>query len=245
MSKRPTDYARGEIGVGTDNYGLARLNADVSGPVDESGKWLYRVVGTAYHSDTQVDYVKLNRVMLAPSLTWRPSARTSVTLLANYQQDRGGSTYQFLPSHGTYYATDHGRFGSGRFLGEPGFNRYDRTQYAIGYEFSHALTDQVKVSQKLRYMRVDTDNAGVSRQGDLQADGRTPGARRPATRSVRKASRSTTTPKSISAWARPNTPCSRAWTIAPRPSAWRRRQAGLHRSTSSTRSTAAPSSWAP
>lgn len=173
VSKRPTDYARGEIGVGTDNYGLARLNADVSGPMDESGEWLYRVVGTAYHSDTQVDYVKLNRVMLAPSLTWRPSARTSVTLLANYQQDRGGSTYQFLPSHGTYYATDHGRFGSGRFLGEPGFNRYDRTQYAIGYEFSHALTDQVKLGQKLRYMRVDTDNAGVSRQGDLQADGRT------------------------------------------------------------------------
>ncbi|HAF2412815.1 TPA: TonB-dependent siderophore receptor [Salmonella enterica] len=173
VSKRPTDYARGEIGVGTDNYGLARLNADVSGPMDESGEWLYRVVGTAYHSDTQVDYVKLNRVMLAPSLTWRPSARTSVTLRANYQQDRGGSTYQFLPSHGTYYATDYGRFGSGRFLGEPGFNRYDRTQYAIGYEFSHALTDQVKLGQKLRYMRVDTENAGASRQGDLQADGRT------------------------------------------------------------------------
>lgn len=173
VSKRPTDYARGEIGVGTDNYGLARLNADVSGPMDESGEWLYRVVGTAYHTDTQVDYVKLNRVMLAPSLTWRPSARTSVTLLANYQQDRGGSTYQFLPSHGTYYATDYGRFGSDRFLGEPSVNRYDRTQYAIGYEFSHALTDQVKLGQKLRYMRVDTDNDGVSRRGDLQADGRT------------------------------------------------------------------------
>jgi iron complex outermembrane receptor protein len=173
VSKRPTDYARGEIGVGTDNYGLARLNADVSGPVDASGEWLYRVVGTAYHSDTQVDYVELNRVMLAPSLTWRPSARTSLTLLANYQQDRGGSTYQFLPSHGTYYATDYGRFGSDRFLGEPGFNRYDRTQYAIGYEFSHALTDHVKLGQKLRYMRVDTDNDGVSRQGDLLADGRT------------------------------------------------------------------------
>lgn len=173
VSKRPTDYARGELGVGTDNNGLARFNADLSGPVDEAGEWLYRVVGTAYHSDTQVDYVKLNRVMLAPSLTWRPSARTSLTLLANYQQDRGGSTYQFLPSHGTYYDTAYGHFGSNRFLGEPGFNRYDRSQYAIGYEFNHALSDQVKLSQKLRYMRVDTDNAGVARSGDLQADGRT------------------------------------------------------------------------
>ncbi|SAI00694.1 TonB-dependent siderophore receptor [Bordetella ansorpii] len=172
-SKRPTDYARGEIGVSTDNYGLARLNADVSGPLDEAGEWLYRVVGTGYHTDTQVDHVDLNRVMLAPSLTWRPSARTSLTLLANYQQDRGGSTYQFLPSHGTYYATDYGTFGSSRFLGEPGFSAYDRTQYALGYLFSHALNDRVKLSQNLRYMRVDTDNASVARQGDLQADGRT------------------------------------------------------------------------
>jgi len=173
VSKRPTDYARGEIGMSTDNYGLARLNADVSGPLDSEGKWLYRVVGTGYHTDTQVDHVELNRVMLAPSLTWRPSDRTSLTLLANYQQDRGGSTYQFLPSHGTREATEYGRFGSNRFLGEPGFNRYDRTQTSLGYEFSHAFSDSFKINQKLRYMQVNTDNAGVNRQGDLQSDGRT------------------------------------------------------------------------
>lgn len=172
-SKRPTDYARGEIGVSTDNYGLARLNADISGPLDEEGKWLYRVVGTGYHTETQVDHIDLNRVMFAPSLTWRPSANTSLTVLANYQQDRGGATYQFLPSHGTYYATQYGRFGSERFLGEPDFSAYDRTQYAIGYLFSHALSDRVKINQGLRYMRVDTDNSSVARQGDLQADGRT------------------------------------------------------------------------
>lgn len=172
-SKRPTDYARGEIGVSTDNYGLARLNADVSGPLDEEGKWLYRVVGTGYHTETQVDHIDLNRVMIAPSLTWRPSASTSLTLLTNYQQDRGGSTYQFLPSHGTYFATQYGRFGSDRFLGEPAFSAYDRTQYSIGYLFSHQLSDRVKINQGLRYMRVDTDNKSVARQGDLQPDGRT------------------------------------------------------------------------
>ncbi|MFC4274127.1 TonB-dependent siderophore receptor [Achromobacter aloeverae] len=173
VSKHPTDHARGEVGVATDNNGLARFNGDVSGPLDEDGKWLYRVVGTAYHSNTQVDHVDLNRVMIAPSLTWRPSWRTQLTLLANYQQDRGGSTYQFLPAHGTYYSTQYGKFGSNRFLGEPGFNRYDRTQSSLGYEFSHAFSDSVKFNQKLRYMRVDTDNAGVNRSGDLLSDGRT------------------------------------------------------------------------
>ncbi|ALM86301.1 TonB-dependent siderophore receptor [Bordetella sp. N] len=173
VSKHPTDYARGEVGVSTDNNGLARFNGDVSGPLDKEGKWLYRVVGTAYHSNTQVDHVDVNRVMIAPSLTWRPSWQTTVTLLASYQQDRGGSTYQFLPAHGTYYSTQYGHFGSNRFLGEPGFNRYDRTQSSIGYEFSHAFNDSVKFNQKLRYMRVDTDNRGVNRSGDLQADGRT------------------------------------------------------------------------
>lgn len=172
-SKRPTDFARGEIGMATDNNGLARLNADASGPLNDTGTWLYRVVGSAYHTGTQVDHVDLNRAMFAPSLTWQPSARTSLTVLVNYQQDRGGSTYQFLPAHGTYYNTPYGRFSSNRFMGEPDFNHYDRTQFAIGYLFSHALSGQLKLNQGLRYMRVDTENDGVTRRGDLQANGRT------------------------------------------------------------------------
>lgn len=172
-SKRPTAHARGELGASTDNEGLARVNADMSGPLDAQGEWLYRVVGTAYRTDTQVDHVELKRVMLAPSLTWRPSARTSVTLLANYQRDSGGNTYQFLPSHGTYVETPSGRFDTHRYLGEPGFSAYARTQRSIGYEASHALTDGLRIEQRVRYMQVDTDNHSVARQGDLQADGRT------------------------------------------------------------------------
>jgi len=172
-SKRPSEDVQGEISLGTDNYGLARLNADVGGAIDEDGRWLYRVVGVAYHTETQVDHVELNRLMLAPSLTWRIAPATSLTLLLNWQQDRGGTTYQFLPADGTYTPTAYGRFGSKRFLGEPGFNRYDRTQYSAGYELTHAVSDALKIEQKLRYMRVDTDNVGVNRRSNLQPDGRT------------------------------------------------------------------------
>jgi len=172
-SKRPAQDAQRELVVATDNYGLARLNADVGGSLDEEGRWLYRLVGVGYHTDTQVDHVQLNRLMLAPSLTWNIAPQTSLTLLLHWQQDRGGTTYQFLPANGTYYPTGQGRFSSKRFLGEPGFNRYDRTQYMAGYEFRHAVSEHLTVEQRLRYMRVDTDNVGVSRSGNLSSDGRT------------------------------------------------------------------------
>jgi len=172
-SKRPQPWAQKELEMATDNHGLVRLNADIGGPLDKEGRWLYRLVGSGYHTGTQVDHVQLNRAMFAPSLLWRMTARSELTVLLNWQQDRGGSTWQFLPADGTYRPTEYGRFGSRRFLGEPSINRYDRTQYAAAWLFSHEFSDALRLEHKLRYMRVDTDNTGANRAGNLQPDGRT------------------------------------------------------------------------
>lgn len=171
-SKRPPEKFQAEVGIQAGSHGLGRLNVDVGGPLTNDHSWLYRVVGSGSHSGTQVDYVHLNRVFLNPSLTWQPSNRTSLTLLGNFQQDRGGSTFQFLPATGTYLASPYGKLPTSRFLGEPGFNKYDRNQNAIGYSFEQFLGDSFKFHQNVRYIEVSTDNAGVSRRM-LQRDGRT------------------------------------------------------------------------
>ena len=42
-----------------------------------------------------------DRWLIAPEITWAPSDRTTLTLLADYQHDETGWS-QFLPSQGTF-----------------------------------------------------------------------------------------------------------------------------------------------
>lgn len=171
-SKRPPQEFRGEVGIQTDTEGLARTNIDIGGPLNADRTWLYRLVGAASHAGTQVDHVDLNRIFVNPSLTWQPSAHTSLTVLANYQQDRGGATYQFLPAAGTARPSPYGHVDRSIFLGEPAFNRYDRNQTAIGYSFEQYLGPSAILRQNLRYIEVDMNTDSAARR-TLSADGRT------------------------------------------------------------------------
>ena len=60
----------------------------------------YRVTGLARESDTQIDFVKADRIFFAPALTW-DGEDTTLTLLAHYQRDDAGWSTQFLPASGT------------------------------------------------------------------------------------------------------------------------------------------------
>ena len=70
-------------------------------------------------SDTQTDYVKDDRIVLAPSLTWRPTNNTSWTVLGTYQKDTTGSSTAFLPHEGTLFPGPNGLIPVRRFAGEP------------------------------------------------------------------------------------------------------------------------------
>ncbi|WP_158291785.1 TonB-dependent siderophore receptor [Lampropedia puyangensis] len=171
-SKRPPETTQRQVGLQTDNWGLIRANMDFGGPLNEDKTLLYRLVSSASHTGTQVDHVDLNRIFVNPSLTWQPSARTSLTVLGNYQQDRGGATYQFLPSAGIATASPYGTVPTSRFLGEPDYNRYDRNQTALGYSFEQFFGDAGVLRQNVRYIKVDMISDGAGRR-TLGADGRT------------------------------------------------------------------------
>ena len=50
----------------------------------------------------QTDFVDDDRVLIAPSITYKPTASTSLTLLGKYQKDDTGSATAFLPHVGTF-----------------------------------------------------------------------------------------------------------------------------------------------
>lgn len=133
VSKRPLVEPLREIGVQLGNYNRKQIQADLSGPLDAEGQWLYRLVALGRDSDTQVDYVDDDRKVVAPSLTWRPSAATSLTLQALWQDDHSGSTSQFFPFKGVVLPNPNGRIPTRRFVGDPDKDRYDSERKELGW----------------------------------------------------------------------------------------------------------------
>src|SRR5690606_30526934 len=128
-----------------------QIQADFTGPLTEYGTCLYRLVAAGRKAETQVDYVPDDRIRAAPSLTWRPSASTSLTLQALWQEDKSGSTSQFFPWEGVALDNPNGMLPVDRFIGEPDWDRYNSKRRSIGWLFEHHLNDDWTVRQNFRW----------------------------------------------------------------------------------------------
>ena len=157
VSKRPLAEAQGEIGVQLGSWNRKQVQADLTGPLTADGQWLYRLIAVGRKADTQVDHVRDDRAVFAPSLTWQPNASTSLTLQALYQKDKTGSTSQFFPWSGTLTDNPNGKLPTNRFIGEPGWDRYDTERSFVGWLFEHRFNDNWSVRQNLRYTNTDVD----------------------------------------------------------------------------------------
>jgi iron complex outermembrane receptor protein len=157
VTKRPLAQRQGEIGVQVGSWSRKQLQLDLTGPLDAEGRLLYRLVAVGRNAGTQVDHVPDDRALLAPSLTWRPSAATSLTLQAHWQKDRSGSTSQFFPWDGVLLPNPNGSIPLDRFIGEPGFDRYNSDRAAFGWLFEHKFSDALSVRHNLRYSRNEVD----------------------------------------------------------------------------------------
>ena len=157
VSKRPLDEAQREVGVQFGTFGRKQVQADLTGPLTEDGQWLYRLVALARDSETQVDHVDDDRKLLAPSITWRPSAATSWTLQLRWQDDHSGSTLQFFPWSGTGASNPNGRIPTHRFIGQPSLDRYDSERVTAGWLLEHRLEPGWTLRQNLRYTRNEVE----------------------------------------------------------------------------------------
>jgi len=157
VSKRPLAEAQGEIGVQFGSWRRKQVQADLTGPLSADGQWLYRLIAVERKADTQVDFVRDDRTVLAPSLTWQPSAATSWTFQAQYQKDKTGSTSQFFPWSGTLTDNPNGKLPTNRFIGEPGWDRYDTERSSLGWLFEHRFDDHWSIRQNLRYTNTEVD----------------------------------------------------------------------------------------
>ncbi|MBR1268463.1 TonB-dependent siderophore receptor [Bradyrhizobium sp. AUGA SZCCT0222] len=155
VSKRPQAEASNEIGVQYGTFNRKQVQLDSTGKLTKDGEWLYRFVGVFRDSNSQTDYVKDDRIVLAPSLTWRPTNNTSWTVLGTYQKDTTGSSTAFLPHEGTLFPGPNGLIPVRRFSSDPSFDRYQTETGAVSSLFEHSFSDGLKIRQNLRYAHVE------------------------------------------------------------------------------------------
>ena len=115
-----------------------------------------RAVALYRDSDTQVNFVEDDALVLAPSLTWTPNPDTALTLLVNYDERESDTAHQFLPLNGTLFpAAD--KIERDTYLGEPGFNRYDTESTAVTLIGSHALNEVFTLEGTARWRDGSSD----------------------------------------------------------------------------------------
>ncbi|WP_430447157.1 MAG: TonB-dependent siderophore receptor [Pseudomonas piscis] len=153
VSRRPSAEASHSIQLqyGSDNY--RQLNFASTGKIDDEGQFLYGLSGVVRDAGTQVDHIDNKRYNIAPSLTWNIDTDTKLTLLSQFTRDDTGATSQFMPIQGTKIKSPLGKVSHHKNLGDPDYEFYDRTYYALGYAFEHRINDVWQFRQNLRYTK--------------------------------------------------------------------------------------------
>ncbi|MBB4610700.1 TonB-dependent siderophore receptor [Sphingomonas yabuuchiae] len=156
VSKTPLFTNSADLNLVYGSYDRKEVLADVNGVAGDT--LAARIVARVRDADTYVDHVPDDRMMIAPSVTWRPGSATDVTLLGLYQDDHTGSTANFLPIVGTLRDNPgNPRLPRYLFVGKPGYDRYDGRLLQGSGIVTHRFTDDLKLSLKARYIDSDVD----------------------------------------------------------------------------------------
>lgn len=172
ISKRPAEEAFGETRLTFGSNDYRQVGIDVGGPVDSGGRLLYRLTAVGLDTASPVDHVEEARLGIAPALTWRLGAGTSLTLLGSYQRDPDLGYYDTRPAIGTAFRNPLGQVPTGFYAGEPAVDDNHRKYTAVGYTLEHRFDDRWRVQQNLRYVDADFNFEEVAFQS-LRADNRT------------------------------------------------------------------------
>lgn len=165
VSKKPTDEPFGEVGLTFGTHERRQLAFDVGGPVDGAGKLSYRVTGLGRETGTDIYGVDEERWAIAPSLTWRPTTATTLTILGSYLNDPKSSYSVAVPAAGSALPSVGGKIPHFFNPGDPGYDSYEREQASIGYEFEHRFDSIWTVRQNFRFMSLETEFAGIQTSG--------------------------------------------------------------------------------
>ena len=151
--KKPSATPIREIEFQYGNFDRKRIAADL-GWVSKDEKLMFRLVTLGLDSDTQVKYPNTGgdragneRFYIAPSVTWRPTIDTTITLMGDFMQNRSGASAFYLSSPQDTFTN--------RLAQDPKFTRYNADQSAYSHQIEHHFNEIFTVRQNFRYAQQD------------------------------------------------------------------------------------------
>ena len=151
VTKQPQATPQYTVNGTLGNFDTYGGSLDFTGPLDDSGNVLYRLIAGASSTDTFIDFFERRNYLIAPSLTWQISPDTRLALEGEYTvseqpNDRG------LPAIGTVSPNVNGRLPRNRFIGEPDdeLDKNNRYSLRLGYTLDHQITPNWQLQNAFR-----------------------------------------------------------------------------------------------
>lgn len=148
VTKRPlaNPFYEAEFQVGNRNLFQPRL--DFSGPLTEDGKFLYRLNALYEQNDSFRGFEQdIQRVLVAPVVTWKISDRTDLTVLLEYSNNEQPADFGRVALGERVLDTPRSRI-----TGEPDdFTKTER--YNVGYDLEHRFSNNWTLRNSFRYLK--------------------------------------------------------------------------------------------
>jgi len=156
VQKKPSDIPKKTLSFSGGNKNYLQLGVDVSDWANSDGSQRYRLVALVNQKDGDLDGVDSQRVYVAPSYSMDISEKTSLTLLASFLKDDGVPQNAFMPVDGTLNTLPNGEtISADTNYGEPDYDKFDKTQFSLGYQLTHVVNDVWTYNQNFNYAYVD------------------------------------------------------------------------------------------
>lgn len=150
-SKVPEANAFQRIELSGGNYDSQLANIDINRPLDDDGRWLFRLVTGAQRFDGFTEMTESERTHISPMLTFAPSAQTSLTLIGAYQHDPKGGGYSGVPAFGSVLPNPLGDLPVDINTGDPNYEVFDRYQRTFSALFRHDFNENVSLRTNARF----------------------------------------------------------------------------------------------
>jgi iron complex outermembrane receptor protein len=162
----PYYFIEGTVG----SFNFYRGEIDLSGPLDDSGRVLYRLNTSYRNQEFFTDLSETRNLVVAPVISVELGENTNLIVEGGYRNLYQDNYNLGLPATGTIFSNPNGDIPRDRITNE-GELGVEATR--IGYRLEHQFSENWSLNNTFRYGYVNYDGGGINIGTELLSDNRT------------------------------------------------------------------------
>ncbi|BCL70596.1 ligand-gated channel protein [Vibrio nigripulchritudo] len=160
IAKAPQLDKSTKVNLATGSNNLMEASIDTTGALADNVA--YRLVALGRKSDTQIDHVKEERYVFAPSIDWYVSDKTFINFNLYYQNDPALGHNVTIPLEGITATDPKKKIDRSTYAGDVNYNTLKRDFWLAGYKFNHEFNNNWTFLQNFRYMNAKLYQEGTA-----------------------------------------------------------------------------------